>query len=182
MSDADPGRNSFEDVARALADEVGRAIKRLSEIDVDEIARAASAEGERARRWIDDLGRWLREQGDATGGAPFGSGEAWEHGPAPADRSTPGRPTGDDPLRHAGPHPLDLPTPDQGVALAALDSGRWRVEPGTSALAVHGEGPEPSDALGLVRELRVRDWMTADGQITLAGRDALSRWLDAADR
>jgi hypothetical protein len=154
MSDDDSERNSFEDVARALADEVSRAIERLSEIDLDEIARAASAEGERARRWIDDLGQWLREQGGAT----------------------------EDPLRHAGPHPLDLPTADQGLALAALDSGRWRVEPGTSALAVHGEGPGPSDALGLVREMRVRDWMTADGEITLAGRNALRRWLDAADR
>jgi hypothetical protein len=154
MSDDDLERNSFEDVARALADEVSRAIERLSEIDLDEIARAASAEGERARRWIDDLGQWLREQGGAT----------------------------EDPLRHAGPHPLDLPTADQGLALAALDSGRWRVEPGTSALAVHGEGPGPSDALGLVREMRVRDWMTADGEITLAGRNALRRWLDAADR
>jgi hypothetical protein len=182
MSDADPERSSFEDVARALADEVSRAIERLSEIDVDEIARAASAEAERARRWIDDLGRWLREQGDAIGNAPFGSGEASAHGRAPADRSAQGRPTGEDPLRHAGPHPLDLPTADQGLALAALDSGRWRVEPGTSALAVHGEGPGPSDALGLVREMRVRDWMTADGEITLAGRDALRRWLDAADR
>lgn len=171
MSEPDPERSSFEDVARALADEVSGAIERLSEIDLDEIARAASAEGERARQWIEDLGRWLREQSGA-----------WEHGPAPADRSTPGRPTRDDPLRHAGPHPLDLPTADQGLALAALDSGRWRVEPGTSALAVHGEGPGPSDALGLVRELRVRDWMTADGQVTLAGRGALSRWLDAADR
>jgi hypothetical protein len=182
MSDADPERNSFEDVARALADEVSRAIERLSEIDVDEIARAASAEAERARRWIDDLGRWLREQGDAIGDAPFGAGQPWEDGPAPADRSARGRPIGEDPLRHAGPHPLDLPTADQGLALAALDSGRWRVEPGTSALAVHGEGPGPNDALGLVREMRVRDWMTADGEITLAGRHALTRWLDAADR
>ena len=171
MSDTDPERSSFEDVARALADEVSRAIERLSEIDLDEIARAANAEGERARQWIDGLGRWLREQSVGS-----------EHGPTAADRSAPGRPAGDDPLRHAGPHPLDLPTADQGLALAALDSGRWRVEPGTSALAVHGEGPGPSDALGLVRELRVRDWMTADGQITLAGRDALRRWLDAADR
>ena len=182
MSDADPERNSFEDVARALAEEVSRAVERLSEIDVDEIARAASAEADRARRWIDDLSGWLREQGDATGDAPFGSGEAREHGPAPADRSTRDRPTGEDPLRHAGPHPLDLPTADQGLALAALHSGRWRVEPGTSALAVHGEGPGPSDALGLVRELRVRDWMTAEGEITLAGGNALRRWLDAADR
>jgi hypothetical protein len=182
MSDADPERGSFEDVARALVEEVSRAIERLSEIDVDEISRAASAEAERARRWIDELGRWLREQGDAVGNAPFGAGGAWEHGPTPSDRSARDRPTGEDPLRHAGPHPLDLPTADQGLALAALDSGRWRVEPGTSTLAVHGEGPGPSDALGLVRELRVRDWMTADGEITLAGRNALSRWLDAADR
>jgi hypothetical protein len=182
MGDADPEPNSFEDVARALAEEVSRAIERLSEIDVDEIARAASAEAERARRWIDELGRWLREQGDAIGNAPFGAGEAWQHGPAPSGRSARGGPTGEDPLRHAGPHPLDVPTADQGLALAALDSGRWRVEPGTSALAVHGEGPGPSDALGLVRELRVRDWMTADGESTVAGRNALRRWLDAADR
>jgi hypothetical protein len=88
---------------------------------------------------------------------------------------------GDDPLRHAGPHPLDLPTTEQGAALAALESGRWRVEPGTATLGVHGEGPGPHDALGLVRELRVRDWITPDGELTLAGRKALARWLDAAD-
>ena len=34
----------------------------------------------------------------------------------------------------------------------------------------------------LVRELRVRDWLSAEGEITLAGRNALMRWLDAADR
>jgi hypothetical protein len=164
MSEDPEDRNSFEDVARVLADEVSRAIERLSQIDVEEIAHVAGAEAERARRWMDELGRWLRDQGDALGNAPF------------ATRAT------DDPLRHAGPHPLDLPSADQGLALAALDSGRWRVEPGTSALTVHGEGPGPSDALGLVRELRVRDWVTAEGAITLAGHAALSRWLDVADR
>jgi hypothetical protein len=146
MSEDDADRNSFEDVARVLADEVSRAIKRLSQVDVEEIARAAGAEAERTRRWMDELGRWLREQGDALGNAPFATGRT------------------EDPLRHAGPHPLDLPSVDQGLALAALDSGRWRVEPGTSALAVHGEGPGPSDALGLARELRVRDWVTAEGR------------------
>jgi hypothetical protein len=182
MTDDDEDDDSFEDDAHAWADEVSRVIERLSEIDVDEIARAASAEAERARRWIDELGRWLREQGDALGSAPFGPAETWKRGPAPAGPAAQGRPAGEDPLRNAGPHPLDLPTAEQGLALAALDSGRWRVEPGTSALAVHGEGPGPSDALGIVRELRVRDWMTADGEITLAGRRALRRWLDAADR
>jgi hypothetical protein len=101
--------------------------------------------------------------------------------PAPAGPA-PRQFGGEDPLRHAGPHPLDFPTADQGLALAALESGRWRLEPGTSALAVHGEGPGPSDALGLVRELRVRDWMSADGELTQAGRSALGRWLAAAGR
>jgi hypothetical protein len=88
-------------------------------------------------------------------------------------------PTPPDPLRGAAPNALDLPTAEQGQALAALDSGRWTVEPGTEALASGGEGPGPSDALGLVRELRVRDWITPEGKLTLAGRRALSRWLDA---
>jgi hypothetical protein len=158
--DDDTGRNSFEEVARALADEVHRAMERISRIDVDEIARTASADADRARRWIDDLGQWVREQAGMVGGSPFV----------------------EDPLRDAGPHPLDVPTADQGMALAALDSGRWRLEPGTRTLVAHGEGPDPSDALGLVRELQARDWMSADGEITLVGRNALSRWLDAADR
>jgi hypothetical protein len=162
MSDDDPDRNSFEDVARALAEELTRAVERLSRIDLDGIARNASEEAERARRWLDELGRWLREQGESAGAAL--------DRPAQIGRA--------DPLKSAGPHPLDLPTAEQGVALAALDSGRWSLEPGTSALVVRGEGPGPSDALGLVRELRVRDWISADGEITLAGRNALRRWLD----
>ena len=162
MSDEDPDRSSFEDVAKAVADEVSRMVERLQDIDVDEIARTANAEAERAKHWLEELGGWLHDQGETIG----------------SERE---RVPSEDPLRHAGPHPLDLPTGDQGLALAALDSGRWRLEPGTSTLAVHGEGPGPSDALGLVRELRVRDWMTADGELTLAGRGALMRWLDSAD-
>ena len=181
MSDDERDRNSLEDVARALAEEVTRAVERLSEIDVEAIARLANAEAERARRWIDELGRMLREQPTAGGEAPFAR-PPWQPAAGPADRPSQSRPPADDPLRNAAPHPLDLPTADQGLALAALDSGRWRLEPGTSALAVHGEGPGPRDALGLVRELRVRDWLSADGDLTLAGRHALRRWLDAADR
>jgi hypothetical protein len=86
----------------------------------------------------------------------------------------------DDPLRYAGPHPLDLPTEEQGLALAALDSGRWTVEPGSHTLESHGEGPGPSDALGLVSELRARDWISADGSVTVVGRHALKQWLDAS--
>ena len=74
-----------------------------------------------------------------------------------------------------------MPTAEQGIALAALDSGRWTIEPGTTALSVSGGGPGPSDALGLVRELRERDWIDADGGVTLVGRHALGRWLAAAE-
>jgi hypothetical protein len=178
MNDDEPDRSNFEEVAKALAEEVTRAIERLSDFDVDEIARTASAEAERARVWIDDIGRWLREQAGAAASAGF-AGAPWDDAPpAPAPASAP--PAADDPLTHAGPHPLDLPTAEQGLALAALDSGRWRIEPGTDTLGVRGGGPGPSDALGLVRELRVRDWLSADGEITLAGRHALKRWLEAS--
>ncbi len=56
------------------------------------------------------------------------------------------------------------------------------MEPATQRLTARGDGPAPSDALGLVRELRARDWIAADGEITLAGRSALARWLDSAQR
>jgi hypothetical protein len=182
MSDENPDRPSFEDIARTLADEVRRALERVSEIDVDELARTASAEAERAREWFEGFARRWGE-GAATWSASFADEFARDPAPGPA----PGPAAADDadavdPLGHAGPSPLDLPTGDQGLALAALDSGRWRLEPGTSALTAKGDGPGPNDALGLVRELRVRDWITADGELTLAGRKALARWLDTSDR
>jgi hypothetical protein len=40
------------------------------------------------------------------------------------------------------------------------------------------DGPGPTEPLGLLRELRVSDWVTADGELTLTGRKALARWLD----
>ena len=79
--------------------------------------------------------------------------------------------------RGTGPHPLDLPTAAQGLALSALDSGRWTLEPGSHVLVTHGEGPGPEDAVGLVGELRARDWIDAQGEVTLVGHDALKRWL-----
>ena len=100
MPDDEPDGRSFEDVARALADEVHQAVERLSTIDLDDVARAANEEVERARRWIEDLARSLAPTGDAV------------------------RSPDDAPVDHAGPRPLAMPTTEQGVALAALDSGR----------------------------------------------------------
>jgi hypothetical protein len=148
VSDDEPDGRSFEDVARALADELKAAVERLSTIDVDDIARAANEEAERARRWIEDLARSLT----AT-------------------------PPEDEPVHHAGPHPLAMPTAEQGVALAALESGRWRVDSGTLTVR---DGPGPTDPLGLLRALRVSDWVTAEGELTLTGRKALARWLERA--
>jgi hypothetical protein len=173
MSDDDPDRHSFEDIARTLADEARRAFERVSDIDVEELARAASTEVERAREWFEDLARQWGERPPWSAGF----GDAHEDEPAPGAAADP---SVADPLGDAGPSPLDLPTAEQGRALAALDSGRWRLEPGTSAFVVFGDGPAPRDALGLVRELRVRDWISGDGEITLAGRHALSRWLEAS--
>jgi hypothetical protein len=145
--------DSFEDSLRAIAQNLGDSLKRLAgdDFDLEEVVRSTGLDPEETKRWARE---WL---GSRRSSAPAGPS---------------------DPLRDAGPHPLDEPTEEQGVALAALDSGRWSVEPGTDMLVARGSGPGPADALGLVRELRVRDWLAADGELTLAGRRALERWLD----
>lgn len=169
MSDDQQRPNDFEETLRALAKGVMGSIDRLSEIDLDDMARSAGIDPDRARDWLGGAGQWLRVQ--------------VEHVDldADADVATSFGTAADDPWSAADPHPLDVPTHDQGVALAALDSGRWTLEPGTSAIVSTGDGPGPHDALGLVRELRVRDWVGRDGELTLAGRHALERWLRAAD-
>ncbi len=175
MSDEDSPRKSFEDALRAIGEEVNRAVDRLSEMDLDDVARSIGVDPEQARGWIDEAGSWLREQADGFDPSSFDAARfraSWTSASGPEATVV-------DPLTGAGPHPLDHPTRQQGQALAALDSGRWAIEPGTSALVARGDGPAPQDALGLVRELRVRDWLDADGQLTLTGRAALARWLDA---
>src|SRR3954454_20748237 len=107
MPEDQPEGRSFEDVARALADEVHQAVERLSTIDLEDIARAANEEAERGRRWIEALARSLAQTGDAARGLE------------------------DPPVHPTGPHPRAMPTTEQGVALAALESGRWRIESGT---------------------------------------------------
>jgi hypothetical protein len=188
--------DSFEEMLRSVAREVSRSAEQfaeqLSNLDLDELAGRLGVDAGGARHWFEGAATWLRSQAEEfehgfdprpprRGPEPRpGSKPRPEPGPGPAPRPRP--PASDDPLRAAAPHPLDLPTDEQGLALAALESGRWTVEPGTEALAVHGDGPGPSDALGLVRELRVRDWIATDGTLTLAGRQALRRWLEASAR
>lgn len=165
----DAGGESFEDALRSIASELGRYIERsIDNVDVDELAGSFGVDAGAAKEWIESAGGWLS-------GHTENLGEQLARRAAGPERPAPRV----DPLGSAGPHPLDVPTEEQGLALAALDSGRWIVEPGADALAGKGEGRGPSDALGIVRELRVRDWITTDGKLTLAGRHGLSRWLDA---
>lgn len=171
--------DDFEDMARSIARELSEFVERAVEsFDSEQLANTFGFDPDRAREWVQSAGSWLSSRVEQ-----FGDEVASRQGAEPAAQSRPGptdgRADADDPLRGAAPHPLDLPTEEQGAALAALDSGRWTVEPGSKMLASVGDGPGPSDALGLVRELRARDWIDADGTVTLAGRNALKRWLEA---
>ena len=170
MSEDDEHEESFEAGLRRLAEQVSRSVERLGELEPDEIAQALGVDLDRARDFVDGAGHWLNDQAEtfAREAALFLGGLRT----AAVDS---------DHLRGPGPHPLDLPTAAQGVALSALDSGRWTVAPGSHDLLTHGEGPDPADTAGLVGELRARDWIDAQGKVTLVGHDALKRWLAQAD-
>jgi len=177
---------SFEETVRAIAEELGRTVEQaVGRVDLDDVAQRFGVDPDRAREWVQGAGFWLRTQAEDLGEEVASRGAGSGSGAAPGDATAAktgaaATGAGDDPLSSAAPHPLDLPTEEQGLALAALDSGRWTIEPGSDALAAQGDGPGPNDALGLVRELRVRDWIGADGSVSLVGHNALSRWLAAA--
>ena len=174
---------------RALADQISQSMERMSEIDLDDLAARYGVDAERARTLTDAAGKWL---GDHLSGAGplFGQPPIRdEDAPPPAgtpEAVAPGAPVADAAHRSSGPgpHPLDPATGRQGLALSALDSGRWAVRPGSNQLTGTGEGPPPPDAdaaVDLVSDLRARDWITADGTLTLVGRHALARWCRATD-
>lgn len=169
MFEDDPSDESFEDTVRSILRELSRSIDRVTQADLDDVAAAIGVDLDRARRLAESTVEWLRGHTDG----PHDEGVFWDRGPE--------RSAGDEsPPAGGGPHPLDLPTAEQGLALAAVDSGRWTVEPGSGALATDGGRRESRDAAGLVDELRARDWITAQGELTLTGRHALGRWLNAA--
>ncbi len=175
--------DSFEDRLRAMADQISQSVRRMSEVDLEQVAERYGIDAERARAFADAAGQWLSDR--VSSGEPFfgqdrpgGSDSA--AGPVSAGFDAPDREPGQR-ANKPGPHPLDLPIGRQGLALSALDSGRWTVLPGSNQLVGTGEGPPPSDAADLVSELRARDWVTADGALTLVGRHALGRWSRTAD-
>jgi hypothetical protein len=200
MSDEQPDRErkSLEETLRAIADEVTKGAERFASGNLgglEDLARASGIDAEPIKQFAEEAGEWLRDQIAAA----TQSGSDVEPMPAadPSDPrdaagpSTPAAPTEppaatpvDDVVsspRVAGlPHPLDMPTEQQARALAALESGRWTVEPGTVVLVTtlnRGPGPEDAHALGM--ELHVRDWVDVDGELTLTGGLALARWAEA---
>lgn len=171
MSSSEPDDESFEETLRSIAGALGRYLQLSVETtELDQLAERVGIDPVVARDWVESTASWVRARTERAG--------------EDIARQLPGlgpRAARPEALTSAAPHPLDLPTDEQGAALAALDSGRWAVEPGTDTLTARGEGPGPTDALGIVRELRVRDWIAAGGGLTLAGRRALVRWLDSAE-
>ncbi len=176
-------RDNLEETIRSIAHEIGESVERLAgQVDVDELAGYVGVDAYRAREWVETAASWFGGQLENLGDEFAARAQRPTHREPPRTQGQEPRSPSDDPLRGAAPHPLDLPTEEQGQALAALESGRWTVEPATHRLTARGEGPAPSDALGMVRELRARDWIGADGEVTLAGRRALGRWLDSVPR
>jgi hypothetical protein len=173
--------DSFEDRLRAMADQISQSVRRMSEVDLEELSERYGIDAERARAFAEAAGQLLGQgmsgselfgqdrHGDPDSGVSSGLDAQAAQGAGPGQ---PNRP---------GPHPLDLPTGRQGLALSALDSGRWTVRPGSNQLVGTGEGTPPSNAADLVGELRARDWITADGALTLVGRHALGRWCRTAE-
>jgi hypothetical protein len=173
---------SFEEMVRSIAEEVGRSVERVvGEVDVEEFASSVGVDPDRAREWVQTAGSWIRSRAETLGDEVAARAAARERGPSSPQRSAAERDVAD-PLRNAEPSPLDLQTEEQGLALAALESGRWVAEPASRTIAARGGGPGPNDALGLYRELLVRDWISTEGEVTLVGHHALGRWIDAAGR
>jgi hypothetical protein len=166
VSQGDPERDDFEKL-RAFAREIGQSLERVAgKLDLDGIADQLGTVGERIKDSAAMTGQWLTDQF----AEPDAGSSARQPAPGPGDRRLP----------RAGPHPLDVPTEEQGLVLGALDSGRWKVQPGTDELIAGGDGPSPSERAGVVSELRARDWIAASGEITLLGRGALERWEESS--
>jgi hypothetical protein len=164
MNEEEPPEESFEDKLRRFAQWVSESMEQArGDVDLDRVADRIETESERLKEMTEFAARWLRGQAQA-GADPAGS------------PSEPGAPP---PARRVGPHPLDTPSEAQGLALSRLSSGRWTVQPGSNVLTAEGDETIAEDAASVVGELRARDWITAEGKLTLVGEDALRHWLAA---
>ncbi|HET9074836.1 MAG TPA: hypothetical protein VFN48_09670 [Solirubrobacteraceae bacterium] len=197
--------DSGDPVLRWIAQQIQRSVRDLEQLDVEAIARVTGWDPERVREQIDTAGEWITSHAEDlsegalrrlesvvdpdtlkrvsglldpevlrrfTGGFSGFSGFGSSGGSGgPSGGSAAGGPSG------TAPHPLDVPTPAQGLALSAIDSGRWSVAPGSHEFVTHDGSAAPPDASGLIGELRARDWIDSSGSLTQVGRNALTRWM-----
>ena len=130
----------------------------MERVDLDDVADTIGVDPSSAREWAENLGGWLRGQAENLGEEV--ANRATPACPEPRVQRTPSaapKPTGTDPLSSAQPNPLDVPSHEQGLALTALDSGRWTVEAGNVA----------SPPRVRVRARRTRsDWSGSSGSAT----------------
>src|SRR5690349_14644700 len=105
MSEEDDRPRSFEEALRAIADEVSRGLQNFKTDDLEEVARSYGVDADRAKRFFDSAGEWLRTQAENLNETPF---------PPKAPGDAVSTPRWDDSVRGAGPDPLDMPTDDQG--------------------------------------------------------------------
>jgi hypothetical protein len=167
----------FEARLRALAQQLSRSI---SEVDLDEVADRLGVDPDRVRGAAGAVEDWLNDRASVSEPL-FSTGPGEPHEYMEADSFA--QPERTAPARTDGPHPLDLPTDHQGRALSALASGRWTIRPGSGRLstAEPAVGPGAPDDEDLAGELRARDWIAADGAVTLVGQQALLRWCRTAE-
>src|SRR6202012_1242499 len=102
---SEDNNEGFESGLRWLAQQVERSVEHLQEMDLDQIARAAGVDVDRAQEFLDGAGQWLNSQAEGLvgeGGLRFsGFGDVV-------------RGHGQEVERRDGPHPLDIPTAEQG--------------------------------------------------------------------
>ena len=125
---------------------------------LEDAMRAAGLDPDQVRDWINGAGEWLKTQ--------------------LADAVAATTPSGEDVLRSDVPDPLDVPTAEQGAPCAALDSGRWKIDPETSALASDGDGPPRPTRSARPWSCACATGSTATARSPCPAGTRSSRWLD----
>src|SRR5438045_3043501 len=103
MSGTGPNGESFEEMLRSMAGELGRSIEHyVDNLELGEFADSLGVDPTVARDWVESASSWLRAQTESLGEelARRASGSS-------------GAVAGVDPLGGAAPHPLDLLTDEQ---------------------------------------------------------------------
>lgn len=82
--------------------------------------------------------------------------------------------------------PITDPTDQEGRALAAFASGRWRARISGGNWVTGGvfdaEGRQDPEIIGGAALLHAMDWLDTKGELTDLGRYALNRWPTADER